>query len=71
MCDSECVCVCVCVCVYVCVCARIHTHAHTHASDEGIGTAVKNILEIIVEQVRLEGGFKRGGKNQRGEVFEN
>ena len=34
---------------------------HTHASDEGIGIAVKNSLEIIIKQVRLEGGFKRGG----------
>ena len=43
-----------------------HTHTHTlslsraRASDEGIGTAVKNSLEI--EQVHLEGGFKRGGR---------
>ena len=28
----------------------------------GIGTAVKNSLEIVIEQVRLEGGFKRGGR---------
>ena len=26
-----------------------HTHAHTHASDEGIGTAVKNSSEIITK----------------------
>ena len=38
-----------------------HTHAHTHASDEGIGTTVRKSLEII-KQVRLEGGFKRGGR---------
>ena len=31
-------------------------------SDEGIGTAVKNSLEIIIKQVRLEGSFKRGGR---------
>ena len=31
-------------------------------SDKGIGTAVKNSLEIIIKQVRLEGGFKRGGR---------
>ena len=29
---------------------------------DGIGTAVKNSLEIIIKQVRLEGGFKRGGR---------
>ena len=39
-----------------------HTHAHAHVSDEGIGMAVKNSLEIIIKQVRLEGGFKRGGR---------
>ena len=41
-----------------------HTHTHTHtASDEGMGRAVKNSLEIIIiKQVRLEGGFKRGGR---------
>ena len=40
-----------------------HTHTHTHTvSDEGIGMAVKNSLEIIIKQVRLEGGFKRGGR---------
>ena len=27
---------------------------HTFAKDEGIGTAVKNSLEIIIKQVRLE-----------------
>ena len=44
-------------------------HAHTHALDKGIATAVKNSLEIIIEQVRLEGSFKRGGKISGG-VFE-
>ena len=39
-----------------------HRHAHTHASDEGIGTAVKNSLEIIIKQVCLVGGFKREGR---------
>ena len=39
-----------------------HMHAHTHPSDEGIGTAVKTSLEIMIKQVRLEGGFKRGGR---------
>ena len=40
-----------------------HTHTHTHTvSDEGMGRAVKNSLEIIIKQVRLEGGFKRGGR---------
>ena len=34
-----------------------HTHTNTHVSNEGIGTAVKNSLEIIIKQVRLEGGF--------------
>ena len=51
--------------------ARAHTHARTHArthththrvSDEGMGRAVKNSLEIVIKQVRLEGGFKRGGR---------
>ena len=37
-----------------------HTHTHTHVSDRGIGMAVKNSLEIVIEQVRLEGSFKRG-----------
>ena len=31
-------------------------------SDEGIGTVVKNSLEIIIKQACLEGGFKRGGR---------
>ena len=37
---------------------------HTHMSDEGIGTAAgkKNSLEIVIEQVRLEGGLERGGR---------
>ena len=44
-----------------------HTHARTHArthtvSDEGMGMAVKNSLEIIIKQVRLGGGFERGGR---------
>ena len=39
-----------------------HTHTHTHTVlDEGMGRAVKNSLEIIIKQVRLEGGFERGG----------
>ena len=33
-------------------------HTHT-ASDEGMGRAVKNSSEIIIKQVRLEGGFER------------
>ena len=44
---------------------RTHTHTHAHtqrASDEGMGRAVKNSLEIIIKQVRLEGGFERGGR---------
>ena len=44
-----------------------HTHARTHArthtvSDEGMGRAVKNSLEIIIKQVHLEGGFEREGR---------
>ena len=35
---------------------------HRRVSDEGMGRAVKNSLEIIIKQVRLEGGFKRGGR---------
>ena len=43
--------------------ARAHTHTHTHrVSDDGMGRAVKNRLEIIIKQVRLEGGFERGGR---------
>ena len=38
-----------------------HTHTHT-ASNEGIGRAVKNGLELIIKQVRLEGGFERGDR---------
>ena len=41
--------------------ARTHTHTHT-VSDKGMGMAVKNSLEIIIKQVRLEGGFERGGR---------
>jgi len=41
--------------------ARTHTHIHT-VSDEGMGRAVKNSLEIVIKQVRLEGCFKRGGR---------
>ena len=38
-----------------------YTHTHT-ALDEGMGRAVKNSLEIIIKQVRLEGGFEKGGR---------
>ena len=39
--------------------ARTHTHTHTHTvSDEGMGMAVKNSLEIIIKQVCLEGSFE-------------
>ena len=53
--------------------ARAHarTHARTHAhtvSEEGMGRAVKNSLEIIIKQVRLEGGFERGGRQQTSSV---
>ena len=41
--------------------ARTHTHTHSE-SDEGMGRAVKNSLEIIIKQVRLQGGFERGGR---------
>ena len=34
-----------------------------------MGRAVKNSLEIVIKQVRLEGGFKRGGRISGG-VFE-
>ena len=33
------------------------THTHTQHRNEGMGRAVKNSLEIIIKQVRLEGGF--------------
>ena len=41
--------------------ARAHTRAHT-VSDKGVGRAAKNSLEIVIKQVRLEGGFKTGGR---------
>ena len=42
---------------------RAHTHTHTcTVSDEGMGRAVKNSLEIIIKQVHLEGVFERGGR---------
>ena len=39
-------------------------HAHARALDKGVSTDVKNSLEIIIKQVHLEGGFKRGGMKQ-------
>ena len=45
--------------------ARTHVRARTHThtvSNEGMGRAVKNSLEIVIKQMRLEGGFKRGGR---------
>ena len=45
-----------------------HTHTHTHASNEGIGSAVKNSLEIIIKQVRLEGGVKEEAESERRSV---
>ena len=36
---------------------RVHTHTHTHThrvSDKGMGRAVKNSLEIVIKQVRLD-----------------
>ena len=39
-----------------------HTHTHTEHQTEGMGRAVKHSLEIIIKQVRLEGGFERGGR---------
>ena len=40
-----------------------HAHMHLHMSDKGRATAVKKrSLEIIIKQVCLEGGFKRGGR---------
>ena len=35
-----------------------------------MGRAVKNSLEIIIKQVRLKGGFKRGGRIRVAEWFE-
>ena len=53
-----------------------HTHARTHArthtrtvSDEGMGRAVKNSLEIVIKQVHLEGGFERGGRIRMAECL--
>ena len=41
----------------------MHTCTCAHVSDEGIGMAVKNSLEIIIKQVVcLEVSFKRGGR---------
>ena len=40
-----------------------HTHTHTHSVERGDGQGYKkNSLEIIIKQVRLEGGFERGGR---------
>ena len=32
-------------------------HARSHTSDEGIGIAVKNSLEIIIKQVLKQGHY--------------
>ena len=37
-------------------------HTHTQRRNEGMGRAVKNSLVIIIKQVRLKGGFERGGR---------
>ena len=34
-----------------------------------MGRAVKNCLEIVIKQVRLEGGFERGGRIRVGECL--
>ena len=40
-----------------------HTHTtHTQHQNEGMDRAVKNSLEIIIKQVRLEGGIEREGR---------
>ena len=56
-------------CTHAHACTHTHTHARTDAhtrthtvSDEGMGRAVKNSLEIVIKQVHLQGGFKRGGR---------
>ena len=44
-------------------CMQAHTHAHIHTHTHAqCRTAVKNSLEIIIQQVRLEGSFERGGR---------
>ena len=44
-----------------------HTHTHTHTmSDRGICAAVKDSLEIVIEQVCLDDGFERGGRIREG-----
>ena len=55
---------------YAHILTHTHTHTHTRMSDEGIGTDVKNSLEIVIAQVCLEGGFKRGGRIRVAECFE-
>ena len=40
----------------------LYNNTHPRASDEGIDMAVIFFLEIIIIQVHLEGGFKRGGR---------
>ena len=40
--------------IHVCT----HTHTHTHVSM----AVKKDSLEIVIKQVHLEGGFKRGGR---------
>ena len=46
--------------------ARACTHSRV---GRGVGTTVKNSLEIIIKLVRLEGGFKRGGRLKVAEFF--
>ena len=46
---------------HACAHVRAHTHTHLQCWKRGWAGAVKNSLEIVIKQVHLEGGFKRGG----------
>ena len=50
--------------------ANTHTHTHTHVGRGDWHGCEKDSLEIIIEQVRLEDGFKRGGRKQTGKLFQ-
>ena len=39
-----------------------HTHTHKHVRQGDSHGDEKDSSEIIIEEVRLEGGFKRGGR---------
>ena len=46
-----------------------HTHTHTHVGPGDRHGCEKGSLEIVIEQVCLEGGFKRGGRIRAAECW--